>query len=170
MGDRAYFEMTIDKEDLDRVNEIMFNIDTNADANDYWDEINENPVPKVTPDPTLTQPPAPTPPPVPTPTITLVCYEANYGFYRELDDLKGAEPPINFEGSHGPGSEYSGSLFACYNNRYASVNAIDDEPVVLVSRDGVNEIELGFVEQYFLIYDLVVGGDDENENEKKINV
>ena len=124
MGDTCWFEMTVAKKDVEKVNEAMFNGDP-----DYWDEVDNNG------------------------TVTLISYEANYGYCDELDRL--AETGIVFEGSHGSGGEYEAGLFACCGKKYIAVTAIDSTPVVAVSRNGVNEAGLTRVQEYYVVCDLV---------------
>ena len=128
MSDSCWFEMVVDKEDVRKVNKIMFDTEDNI----YWNEVNENE----------------------NKTVALVSYEANYGYYTELKRL--VEAGITFCGEHSSGSEYGAERFVHYGGEYRSVVTTEDGPVVLVGRDGISEASLKNVQEYYAIYDLVI--------------
>lgn len=126
MGDRCYFQMTAAKGDVEKINEVIFNGDS-----DCWEEVIDNEEG----------------------TVTLIDYEANYGHFNQL--MKLAEAGIVFEGFHHSGGEYDGCEFACYDGKYAAVNAVEGGPIVLVGRSGVDKTGLKHVKEYYATYDFV---------------
>jgi len=129
MSDTCWFEMVVDREDVRKVNEVMFNTKDNL----YWNEViedeNDN-------------------------TLTLISDEANYGYYNELKRL--TEAKINFYGKHDSGSGYEAARFACFDGKYRGVATINDEPAALVGRDGISEASVKNIWEYYAIYDLVI--------------
>lgn len=120
MSDVCNFDMIILKKDKEKVDEVMF-----GEIVD-WREENDNE----------------------DGTITLVEYEANYGYYEQCRDL--AKAGIAFFGHNGTGGEYGQGVFACYDGHLAEANAIEDGPVALVNRNGnVDETSLKNAQDYY---------------------
>ena len=128
MSDTCYFEMTVLKKDVEKINKIMFGNCKGCP----WGEENEND----------------------DGTISLIEYEANYGYYDQL--LKLAEEGIVFEGSHGAGGGYGESVFACCNGKQVEASAIEGAPVAHVHKDG--NIDAGVracIEDYYQTLEAV---------------
>jgi hypothetical protein len=127
MGDSCYFKMTVLKEDVKQINEIMFGDDSDG----CWAEVDDNN----------------------DGTVTLIDYDANYGYHDQREKL--AEAGIIFEGFHGPGGEYGECHFACYDGSHIAVSSVEGGPVVSVSRSGANEEALKCVHKYYATLDSV---------------
>lgn len=126
MSDRCYFQMTVLKKDVKQINEIMFD----GQSGDWAGVTDNNDG-----------------------TVTLIDYEANYGYGTETGKL--AEAGIVFKGFHGYGGEYGECRFACYNKKHTCVNSIQGGPVVFVSRSGIDEAGLKHVKEYYATLDSV---------------
>lgn len=120
MSDCCNFDMTILKRDKEKIDEIMFSEVVR------WSEENDNE----------------------DGTITLVEYEANYGYYDQCRRL--AKAGIVFSGFNGAGGGYGQGVFACYGGCLAEANAIEDGPVALVNCNGsVDETSLKNAQDYY---------------------
>lgn len=66
-----------------------------------------------------------------------VCYEANYGWYSEREQI--ALLGVPFFGYHHEGGEYSSAVFAAINGEIADVPAFDGVPHVPFKKDRTYE-------------------------------
>lgn len=126
MSDTCIFDMVILKEDKEKVDEIIFGKAVE------WPEENDNE----------------------NGTITLVEYEANYGYYDQCRKL--AKAGIVFSGYNSAGGGYGQGVFACYNGHLAEANAIEDGPVALVNCNGnIDETSLKNAQDYYQTLEYV---------------
>lgn len=120
MGDACNFDMVILKEDKEKVDKIMFGEAVG------WPEEEDNG----------------------DGTITLVEYEANYGYHNQCRKL--AKAGIVFSGYNGAGGGYGQGVFACYDGHLAEANAIEDGPIALVNCNGsIDETSLENAQDYY---------------------
>lgn len=126
MSDYCNFDMTILKKDKEKVDEIMFGSIVR------WPEENDNE----------------------DGTVTLVEYEANYGYYDQCRNL--AKAGIIFSGYNGAGGGYGQGVFACWYGHLVEANAIEDGPVALVNCNGnIDETSLKNAQDYYQTLELV---------------
>lgn len=83
-------------------------------------------------------------------TVTLVEYDADYGYMDRREKL--AEARVPFEGQYGPGGEYGEAVFASHGGQHVDVVAVDGLPVVIVYEDGeVDKAGLETAREYYLV-------------------
>jgi len=70
--------------------------------------------------------------------VNAIIYEANYGWYEEIQRL--AKAGLTFTVSHGAGGEYGPCVYACYQGDLVACSADwVGNPIVPVGKDGVDE-------------------------------
>jgi len=86
--------------------------------------------------------------------IEATVYEANYGWYDEIESL--AKEGLTFTVSHGNGGTYGPCNYACYEGDLVECNAnLEENPVVLVTKGGVNQADLANCMKYYEILDKI---------------
>ena len=134
MSDTCWLNIEFRKEDLPKFNEVL------EYENEFWDEaqLDEE-------------------------EIRATVYEANYGWYNEIQDL--AKAGLTFTVSHGAGGEYGPCVYACYKGDLAGCSADwGGTPVVPVAKEGVDEGYLEECMRYYRILKRVEA--DENVRKK----
>jgi len=67
-----------------------------------------------------------------------IFYEANYGFYTEIEDLQTKD--INFRGRHGNGGDFGSMRFAQYNNMFDEINTDYDGNISISANNATGKI------------------------------
>ena len=126
MSDRCWLSIEFRKEALPKFNEIL------EYENEFWDEAEMDEE-----------------------TIQATIYEANYGWYNEIQAL--AKAGLTFTVSHGAGGEYGPCVYACHKGDLVECSADwDENPVVAVTEGGVNERHLEECMKYHRILKKII--------------
>lgn len=89
--------------------------------------------------------------------VMAIIYEANYGWYDQLQSL--AKEGQTFTAEHGSGSEYGPCACACYQGNRVDVSTNEDgTPFVAAPNGKVSEKDLDNVRKYYEILEKI-GGD-----------
>ena len=113
MSDTCWLNMTFPRKDLPAFNKVLKDqIWDNGHETAFWDEDNG--------DDSL---------------VDAIIYEANYGWYDEIQAL--AKAGLSFLVGHGAGGEYGPCAYACYQGDLAECSTdYDGNPVAVVNSDG----------------------------------
>jgi len=88
--------------------------------------------------------------------VNAIIYEANYGWYVEIQAL--AKAGLTFTVSHGAGGTYGPCVYACYKGDLVSCSADwDGNPVAPVGKDGVDEKALEACMKYQRLVEMMEG-------------
>ena len=137
MGDRCWLNISFARKDLEKFTEVLKN---EVYDGAFWDEENGTEE-----------------------EVFAIIYEANYGWYDQLQSL--AKERLTFAAEHGAGSDYGPCAYACYLGEMIDVSTdMDSTPTVSVSKNGINGAELSNVKKYYEILDKKKGGDPDGGN------
>jgi len=82
--------------------------------------------------------------------MTVTIYEANYGWYTEMNDM--ADEGLTFTASHESGGAYGPCNYACYKGDLEDCSAdFDGNPVINVTKEGADPVSLAQSRKYFAI-------------------
>ena len=124
MSDTCGFEIEFRREDLPKFTKVL---DKHVYEGQWWDEDRSEPDDKM---------------------IVAVVYEANYGWYDELQSL--AAENLSFTARHGDGGEYGPCVYACYEGDMVECNSDQEgNPNVPVYKEGVDEKALEYCMGYW---------------------
>lgn len=128
MGDRCWLNITFPRVDLPKFNEVL------ADRmwkGQFWDEEDGDDS-----------------------KVNAIIYEANYGWYDEVQAL--AEAGLTFTVSHGAGGEYGPCVYACYEGDLVGCSADwEGNPVAPVYKDGVDRKALEACMKYHQLVEMI---------------
>ncbi len=131
MGDRCWLQMSFPRKDLPRFNEILEN---HVWEGCFWDEDSGDDE-----------------------EVNAIIYEANYGWYDEIQAL--AKAGLSFTVSHGAGGEYGPCVYACYEGELVGCSADwEGNPVAPIHKDGVDENALKACMKYHHLVEKIEGG------------
>jgi len=122
MGDSTWLNISLAEKDLEKFDKVLIN---EMWEGTWWDEAE-----------------------IDDGVIFAQIYEANYGWFTQLENL--AEANLTFHGSSGSGGSYGAGIFACHEGNLMEVLADhDSQPVVIVEADGnVSKSQLENVRDY----------------------
>lgn len=100
-------------------------------------------------------------------TVTLIEYDANYGYLDQRKEL--AKAGIVFEGYHYSGGTYSEAVFACYGSYHIDVVAVESTPVAPIDKNGEPErASVKAAKEYYRILALAENYFSKKRNKEKI--
>jgi len=124
MSDTCWFEIEFRREDLPKFTKVL---EKYVWDGCWWDEDQSEPEDK---------------------TIVAVVYDANYGWYDELQSL--AAEDLSFTVRHDSGGAYGPCVYACYKGDMVECNSDQEgNPCVPVYRDGIDEVALEQCRKYW---------------------